>query len=69
MKEPPEDGSMPTRTDEGPPPQQDRAPEQNRHPQDEVLRFETDAGEESGNYDSEISSTADEDINTHGSER
>lgn len=60
---------MPTRTDEVPPRQQDRVPERDSRPHDEARNFETDTTGESANYDSDVSSTADEDINTHGSER
>ena len=60
---------MPTRTDESPRRQQDRASERGREPHDEVSNFTTDGGEGAGVSDAEPDWTDDPDINTHGSER
>jgi hypothetical protein len=60
---------MPTRTDESPTRQQDRASERGGTPHDEVSNFASDAGEERGVSDTESIWTDDPDINTHGSER
>jgi hypothetical protein len=60
---------MPTRTDESPPRQQDRAPEGRRVPPDEVRNLDTDAGEPSADDDARVMGMDDPDINTHGSER
>ncbi len=60
---------MPTRTDESPPRQQDRAPEGRRGPRDEVRNVDTEAVEPGGDYDTDVTRMDDQDINTHGSER
>jgi hypothetical protein len=61
--------AMPTRTDESPPRQQDRAPEDGRVPRDEARNADTEAVEPSGDHDTGVSGMYDQDINTHGSER
>lgn len=60
---------MPTRTDESPPRQQDRALEVSRDTRDELCKFESDGPQESGHPDAGVSEADDPDINTHGSER
>lgn len=60
---------MPTRTDESPPRQQDRAPGVARGAHDEVRSFDTDVSEKGGNCDEGGSRIDDRDINTDGSER
>ena len=60
---------MPTRTDESPPRQQDRAPQPGRS-SDEPRNFETDARPSRNDHDSSGDTwTDDPDINTNGSER
>jgi hypothetical protein len=61
--------AMPTRTDESPPRQQDRAPEGGRAPRDEVRNSEPDVGNTSADDDAGVTGMDDGDINTHGSER
>ena len=60
---------MPTRPDESPPRQQDRAPERGRRPRDEVSSFETDAVPDRRHDDAPAASSDDPDINTNGSQR
>lgn len=60
---------MPTRTDESPPREQDRATEPSRRRDDELRSFATDAGPASGDPDIDDAWTDDPGINTHGSER
>jgi hypothetical protein len=60
---------MPTRTDESPPLQQDRASELGRTPHDELRSFDADPAEASDDHDARVSATDDPQINTHGSER
>jgi hypothetical protein len=60
---------MPTRTDESPPRQQDRASERGSEPHAEVSNFATEAGDHAAVSDAEPTWTQDPDINTHGSER
>ena len=64
---------MPTRTQETPARQQDRAPRPGSRPKDEPRNLETPAGWIDGNPDSraevEDRPIEDPDINTHGSER
>jgi hypothetical protein len=60
---------MPTRTDESPPRQQDRAPERGRSSPDEPRNFETTPGQKDRNHDTAVMSIDVPDINTDGSER
>jgi hypothetical protein len=60
---------MPTRTDESPARQQDRALEGGLAPRDEVRNSEPDAGRTSADDDASLTGINDGDINTHGSER
>ena len=62
---------MPTRRDQSPPRQQDRADEDSRGPHDEPRNFEPVRPRKDQNYDiAEIGEWMDyPDINTHGSER
>lgn len=60
---------MPTRTDESPPRQQDRAPGVSQSAHDEVRSFDTDVREKGANCDEGVSRIEDPDINTDGSER
>jgi hypothetical protein len=60
---------MPTRTDESPTRQQDRASERGGKPHDEVSNFASDADGKDGVSDTKPAWTEDPDINTHGSER
>ena len=60
---------MPTKTDESPRRQQDRASERGHEAHDEARNFATDGGEDTGVSDAESEWTDDPDINTHGSER
>ena len=63
---------MPTRMDESPPLQQDRARQSgrgSRREPDEPRSFETEAEAENGDHDTGGAWTDDPDINTNGSER
>ncbi len=60
---------MPTRTDEGPLFEQDRAAEVSRRRRDEVRNIEPQPSQERREDDADLSWMDDPDINTHGSER
>lgn len=60
---------MPTRTDESPIRQQDRADELAGRPRDEPRNSEQVEGQDRADSDAGVSWFDDPDINTHGSER
>jgi hypothetical protein len=61
--------AMPTRPDESPPRQQDRAIERDHNPPEEVRNFETDPARSDASHDADVPPIDDVEINTHGSER
>jgi hypothetical protein len=64
---------MPTKPNESPPPEQDRDPDPDRSPPDQVRNIVTASQQPARNQDAaqadDFDGTDDPDINTHGSER